>query len=74
MDIQSASVKTSLAGTREEAAVRIQALGLSAMKDQSAALAKLMESARVMSLRGAELRGILSNALVRTEARSRGNL
>jgi predicted nucleic acid-binding protein len=27
-----------------------------------------------MSLRGAELRGILSDALVRTEARSRGNL
>ncbi|MDR0583147.1 MAG: IS66 family transposase zinc-finger binding domain-containing protein [Treponema sp.] len=45
---------------------------------QSYHTAPLPEGARsglfLMSLRGAELRGILSDALVRTEARSRGSL
>ena len=34
---------------REEAAVRVEAMGLSAMKEQSVALEKLLESAQMIT-------------------------
>jgi hypothetical protein len=49
MDIQSASINMSQGRVLEEAAIRVGAMGLSAMKEQSAALVKLLESAQVIS-------------------------
>ncbi|MDR2517071.1 MAG: YjfB family protein [Spirochaetaceae bacterium] len=49
MDIQSASMNMAQANVREEAAIRVGAMGLDAMKAQSAALTKLMESAPVVN-------------------------
>jgi hypothetical protein len=49
MDIQAASMNMSQAGMREEAAVRVEAMGLSAMKEQAAALAKLLESTQAVT-------------------------
>jgi hypothetical protein len=39
----------SQARVQEEAAVRVEAMGLSAMKEQSAALTKLLESAQTIT-------------------------
>ena len=39
----------SQAGLREEAGVRVEAMGLSTMKEQSAALVKLLQSAQAVS-------------------------
>jgi hypothetical protein len=49
MDIQSASVNMGQARVQEEAAARVASMGLSAMKEQGAALAKLLESAEVIT-------------------------
>ena len=49
MNIQSVPVNTSHAQTAEQAAVQVQAMGIKAMKEQSAALAKLMASAQSVS-------------------------
>jgi hypothetical protein len=48
MDIQSASVSLSQARLQEQAAVQVQAMGLNAMKEQSAALEKLLASAQII--------------------------
>ena len=45
MDIQSASVSLSQAKLQEQVGVRVQAMGLDAMKEQAAALEKLLSSA-----------------------------
>ena len=49
MDIQSASMNMSQARVQEEAAVRVEAMGISAMKEQGSELAKLLESARLIT-------------------------
>ncbi|MDR0442473.1 MAG: YjfB family protein [Treponema sp.] len=49
MDIQSASVNLSQARVQEQAGVRVQAMGLDAMKEQAAALEKLLSSAQVVA-------------------------
>ena len=49
MDIQSESVIFNQAKLQEQAAVQVQAMGLSAMKQQGEALAKLMESAQIIN-------------------------
>jgi hypothetical protein len=49
MDIQSASMNMSQGRVMEEAAIRVGAMGLDAMKAQSAAVAKLLESAQFVT-------------------------
>jgi hypothetical protein len=49
MDIQSASVQMSQARVQEQAGVKVAAMGLSAIKEQAAALDKLIQTADVMS-------------------------
>jgi len=44
MDIQSLSVNMSQARVREQAAVQVQAMGFDMMKEQAAALGKLLSS------------------------------
>ena len=44
MDIQSLSVNMSQANVQEQAAVQVQAMGLDMMKEQAAALEKLLSS------------------------------
>jgi hypothetical protein len=48
MDIQSASVNLSQARLQEQAAVQVQAMGIDAMKEQSAALEKLLSSTQAI--------------------------
>ncbi|GHV66551.1 hypothetical protein AGMMS49928_01500 [Spirochaetia bacterium] len=49
MDIQSASVEMSQQRVREQAAVQVEAMSLDTAKAQSAALAKLLESAVIVT-------------------------
>jgi hypothetical protein len=49
MSIESASVAMSQQRVQEEAAVRVQAMALSSVEQQSAALEKLMESAQIIT-------------------------
>ncbi|MDR0487275.1 MAG: YjfB family protein, partial [Treponema sp.] len=49
MDIQSASVNLSQARLQEQAAVQVQAMGLDAMKEQAAALEKLLSSTQAIT-------------------------
>ena len=44
MDIQSASVNLSQAKVQEQAAIKVQAMGMDAMREQMAALEKLLAS------------------------------
>jgi len=46
MEIQSAAVNMSQARLQEQAAVQVQAMGLDSMKEQAAALDKLLSSAQ----------------------------
>jgi hypothetical protein len=46
MDIQTASVNMAQAKVQEQAAVQVEAMGLDAMKQQAAALNKLLSSAQ----------------------------
>jgi len=46
MDIQALSVNMSQARVQEQAAVKVQAMGLDMMKEQAAALEKLLSSAQ----------------------------
>ena len=48
MDIQSASVNLSQARVQEQAGIQVQAMGIDAMKEQAAALDKLLSSAEVI--------------------------
>ena len=48
MDIQSVSVNVSQGRVQEEAAVRVQAMMLQDIKDASADLARLMDSAKTI--------------------------
>jgi uncharacterized protein YlxP (DUF503 family) len=48
MDIQSLSVNMSLANVQEQAAVQVQAMGLNMIKEQAAALEKLLSSVQVI--------------------------
>jgi len=49
MDIQSLSVNMSQAGVQEQAAVQVQAMGLNMMKEQAAALEKLLSSVQLIT-------------------------
>jgi hypothetical protein len=49
MDIQSASVNLSQARLQEQAAVQVQAMGIDAMKEQAAALEKLLSAAQAIT-------------------------
>jgi len=49
MDIQSLSVDMSLASVQEQAAVQVQAMGLNMIKEQAAALDKLLSSVQVIT-------------------------
>jgi len=49
MDIQSASVSMSQGRLQEEVGVQVQAMGLDAMKEQAAALEKLLASAQFVA-------------------------
>jgi len=49
MDIQSLSVNMSQASVQEQAAVQVQAMGLDMMKEQAAALDKLLSSVQVIT-------------------------
>jgi hypothetical protein len=49
MDIQSLSVNISQARVQEQAAVQVQAMGLDVMKEQAAALEKLLSSVQVIT-------------------------
>jgi hypothetical protein len=49
MDIQSLSVNMSQAGLQEQAAVQVQAMGLNMMKEQAAALDKLLSSVQTIT-------------------------
>jgi hypothetical protein len=49
MDIQSLSVDMSLASVQEQAAVQVQAMGLNMIKEQAAALEKLLSSVQVIT-------------------------
>ena len=49
MDIQSLSVNMSQAGLQEQAAVQVQAMGLNMMKEQAAALEKLLSSVQLIT-------------------------
>jgi hypothetical protein len=49
MDIQSLSVNMSQAGLQEQAAVQVQAMGLNMMKEQAAALDKLLSSVQLIT-------------------------
>ena len=48
MDIQNLSMNMSQGRVQEEASVRVQAMSLSNMREQTADLARLMESAEVI--------------------------
>ena len=49
MDIQSLSVNMSQSRVQEEAAVRVQAMLMQTIKDTSADLARLMDSAKIIT-------------------------
>jgi len=49
MDIQSLSVNMSQAGLQEQAAVQVQAMSLNMMKEQGAALEKLLSSVQLIT-------------------------
>ena len=49
MDIQSASVSMNQAKLQEQAAIQVQAMGLDAMREQSAALEKLLSGAQIVT-------------------------
>ncbi|GHV95134.1 hypothetical protein AGMMS50293_14540 [Spirochaetia bacterium] len=49
MDIQAAATNMSQTRMQEEAAIRVEAMSLNAMKEQSAALDKLLQSAQVIT-------------------------
>jgi hypothetical protein len=49
MDIQSASVNLSQSRLQEQAAVQVQAMAIDTVKDQAAALDKLLQSAQVIT-------------------------
>jgi hypothetical protein len=49
MDIQSASVNLSQARVQEDAAIQVQAMGMTAMKEQAVALEKILTSAQVIT-------------------------
>jgi len=49
MDIQSLSVNMSQAKVQEQAAVQVQAMGLDMMKEQAAALEKLLSSVQLIT-------------------------
>jgi len=49
MDIQVLSVNMSQAGLQEQAAVQVQAMGLNMMKEQAAALEKLLSSVQLIT-------------------------
>ena len=49
MDIQSASVSMSQARLQEDAGVRVQAMALDAVKEQAAAVEKLISSVQVIT-------------------------
>jgi hypothetical protein len=49
MDIQSLSVNMSQAGLQEQAAVQVQAMGLNMIKEQAAALDKLLSSVQLIT-------------------------
>jgi hypothetical protein len=49
MDIQSLSVNMSLANVQEQAAVQVQAMGLNMVKEQAAALEKLLSSVQLIT-------------------------
>jgi len=49
MDIQALSVNMSQAGLQEQAAVQVQAMGLNMMKEQAAALDKLLSSVQTIT-------------------------
>ena len=49
MDVQSLSVNMAQGRVQEEAAVRVQAMVLQDIKDSSADLERLMESARIIT-------------------------
>ena len=49
MDIQSLSVNMSQARVQEQAAVQVQAMGLDMMKEQAAALEKLLSSVQLIT-------------------------
>jgi hypothetical protein len=49
MDIQSLSVNMSQAFVQEQAAVQVQAMGLNMMKEQAAALDKLLSSVQLIT-------------------------
>jgi hypothetical protein len=49
MDIQAASINMSQSRLREDVGVRLESMSLDAMKEQAAALDKLMQSAEVIT-------------------------
>jgi hypothetical protein len=49
MDIQSLSVNMGQARVQEQAAVQVQAMGLDMMKEQAAALEKLLSSVQLIT-------------------------
>jgi hypothetical protein len=49
MDIQSASVNLSQSRVQEQAAVKVQAMGIDAMKEQAAAVEKLLSSVQAIT-------------------------
>jgi len=49
MDIQSLSLNMSQAKVQEQAAVQVQAMGLNMMKEQAAALEKLLSSVQLIT-------------------------
>jgi hypothetical protein len=49
MDIQSASVNMSQAQLQEQAAVQVQSMAMDTVKEQSAALDKLLQSVQVVA-------------------------
>jgi hypothetical protein len=49
MDIQSASVNLSQTRVQEQAAVKVQAMGIDAMKEQAAAVEKLLSSVQTIT-------------------------
>jgi len=49
MDIQSLSVNMSQANVQEQAAVQVQAMGINMMKEQAAALDKLLSSVQLIT-------------------------
>jgi hypothetical protein len=49
MEIQSASVNLSNANVREQAAVKVQSMALDTVKEQAAAVEKLISSAEIIT-------------------------